>query len=129
MKALALLFAALLVAGCGSQPAAPAAAETEARTPPEAEVSFAKEILPILAQSGVPCHSGQPDAKSAYGLTSYEGVMGAGKDTRPNVVPGNADSSLLYQMLKTGKMPPAGPLAPDKVELVRKWIAQGAKNN
>jgi len=32
-------------------------------------------------------------------------------------------------MLATGKMPPAGPLPGDKVEFVKKWVSQGAKNN
>lgn len=121
MKALALLFAALLIAGCGSQPA-----QTQASNAP---VSFAKDIQPILTQSCMPCHSGSPDSKSPYVLTSYEGVFGNGKDSVANVLPGNADSSLLCQMLKAGTMPKTGPLAPAKVELVSRWVAQGAKNN
>jgi hypothetical protein len=45
------------------------------------------------------------------------------------VIAGKPDSSLLYQKLKTGKMPPAGKLPADQFELVKKWIAQGAKND
>jgi len=126
MKVLALLFAALLIAGCGNQPAAPA---PKAETAAPAEVSFAKDVQPILTQSCMPCHSGGADAKSKYVLTGYEGVMGTGKDSVANVFAGNADSSVLYQMLKICKMPPAGPLPTDKVDLVKKWIDQGAKNN
>jgi len=127
MRPLALLFAALLIAACGSQPAAPETTRTEA--PPVAEASFSKEVLPIFSQSCMPCHSGGADAKSKYVLTGYEGVMGTGKDSVANVFAGKADSSTLYQMLQAGKMPPAGPLDPAKVELVKKWVVQGAKNN
>jgi hypothetical protein len=122
MKALALLFAVLLIAGCGSQPAAPKAETT-------AEVSFAKDIQPMFNRSCMPCHSGGPDAQSKYVVTSYDGVMGTGKDSVPNVCTGNADSSLVCRLLKAGKMPPTGPLSPAQVELVNKWVAQGAKNN
>jgi hypothetical protein len=127
MKALAALFAILLLAGCGGQPAAPAAPKAE--TPATSDVSFAKDIQPIFSQTCMPCHSGGTDAKSKYVLTGHEGVMGTGKDSVANVLPGSADSSLLYQILKTGKMPPAGPLAQAKVDLVGKWVTQGAKNN
>jgi len=121
MKALALLFAALLIAGCGGQPA-----QTQASNGP---VSFAKDIQPMFNQNCMPCHAGSADSKSPYVVTSYAGVMGNGKDSVPNVLPGNADSSLLCQMLKAGTMPKTGPLAPAKVELVTRWVAQGAKNN
>jgi hypothetical protein len=124
MKALALFFAILLVVGCGSQPAAP-----KAETPATSDVSFAKDVQPILAQTCMPCHSVGADAKSKYVLTGYEGVMGTGKDSVANVFAGNPDSSVLYELLQTGKMPPAGPLDPAKVATVQNWINEGAKNN
>jgi hypothetical protein len=121
VKSLGLLFAVLLIAGCGSQPA-----KTQASNGP---VSFAKDIQPMFSQNCMPCHSGSPGCASPYALTSYAGAMGNGKDSVPNVLPGNADSSLLCQMLKSGTMPKTGPLAPAKVELVTGWVTQGAKNN
>lgn len=124
MKALALPFAALLIAGCGSQPAAP-----KAETAAPAEVSFARDVQPILTHSCMPCHSGGADAKSKYVLTTYEGVMGTGKDSVANAFAGNPDSSVIYQLLQAGKMPPAGPLDQAKVAIVQKWINEGAKNN
>jgi mono/diheme cytochrome c family protein len=129
MKSLALLFAALLTAGCGSQPKAPAATQPKPQTDPTAGVSFAEDVQPIFSQNCLPCHSGTPDAKSSYALASYKEAIGPGKDLLPNVVAGNADSSLLYQMVNVCKMPPAGPLGQDQVELVKKWIAEGAKDN
>jgi hypothetical protein len=131
MKALALLFAALLIAGCGSQPAAPATPKTE--TPATADVSFAKDIQPILTQTCMPCHAGGKDARGSYDLTCYSGTMGNGSDSIPNVIPGNADSSTLYLRL-TGavapQMPKARPpLDAGQLTTIKKWIDQGAKNN
>jgi hypothetical protein len=131
IKALALLFAALLIAGCGSQPAAPASAKTE--TPATVEVSFAKDVQPILTQTCMPCHAGGKDAKGSYDVTGYAGVMGNGSDSIPDVIPGNADSSILYLRL-TGTLQPQmpkarPPLNAGQLTTVKKWIDQGAKNN
>jgi len=122
VKALSLLFVVLLIAGCGGGNTAQPQAKTPAQAPVTVEVSFSKDVQPIFAASCMPCHSGSGDAKSKYDLAKYEGIMA-------NVVACNPDSSKLCQMLATGKMPPAGPLPGDKVEFVKKWVSQGAKNN
>ena len=124
MRILTACFMALLLVGCGGgtqQPQAKGQAITD--------VSFSKHLQPIFSVNCMPCHSGGADAPSKYAVTSYEGVMGTGKDSIPNVLPGKPDGSLLCRMLKDGRMPPTGPLDAPKVELVGKWIAQGAKNN
>ena len=128
MKALSLLFAALLIAGCGSQPSAP-----KATTPASGDVSFAKDIHPILTQTCMPCHAGGTAAKGKYDVTGYAGVMGNGLDSIPNVIPGHADSSTLYLRL-TGAVPPLmpkgrPPYSAAQLSTVKKWIDQGAKNN
>lgn len=122
MKYLSVLALALLIAACGGQKTEPAKAPATDSTAVAADVSYSKEIQPIFANSCMPCHSGAADAKSKYDLSKYEGAMA-------KVVAGKADSSLLYVILKDGKMPPAGPLPAATVELVKKWIDQGAKNN
>ena len=131
MKALALLFAALLIVGCGSQPAAPVATKIE--TPATTDASFAKDIQPMLTQTCMPCHAGGKDAKAGYDLTCYSGTMGNGSDSIPNVIPGKTDSSLFYLRL-TGAVPPQmpkgrPPLNADQLTAVRRWIDQGAKDN
>jgi hypothetical protein len=128
MKALALLFAAMLIAGCGSQPAAP-----KSETPANATVSYAKDIQPIFSQTCMPCHAGGKDAKGSYDLTCYSGAMGNGLDSIPNVIAGNADSSTLYRRV-TGTVPPQmpkarPPLNAGQLTAIKKWIDQGAKNN
>jgi hypothetical protein len=75
----------------------------------------------------VSCHS--PEKRGGnYELNSWCGVVGNGADSAPNVVPGNADSSRLYQYL-VKPHPPDAPLDSATVALFRKWIAQGARNN
>ena len=128
MKALALLFAALLIVGCGSQPAAP-----KADPPAASGASFAKDIQPIFTQSCMPCHAGGKDAKASYDLTNHANVTSSGLNSIPNVIPGNADSSLLYRRLTGAVQPqmPKGrpPLNADQLTTIKKWIDQGAKYN
>ena len=81
----------------------------------------------------MPCHVGGTAAKGKYDITSYAGVMGNGSDSIPNVIPGNADSSILYLRL-TGTVPPPmpkgrPPLNAGQLTTIKKWIDQGAKNN
>ena len=131
MRALAVLFVTLLLVGCGSQPA-PAPAP-KAETPATSEVSFAKDIQPILTQTCMPCHAGGKDAKGNYDLTSYAGGTGNGSDSTPNVILGNADSSTLYRRVTGTVMPQMPkerpPLNAVQLTTIKKWIDQGAKNN
>src|SRR6185436_14022034 len=94
---------------------------------PQAEVSFADGILPILSKRCTSCHEGN-GKKGGVDLSSYEQVMGkAGL-----VVPGSPDKSKLYTSV-TGaqpKMPKGngGPLAKAEVDAIAAWIKAGAKN-
>lgn len=123
MRTLAVLFVALLLIGCGggTEPQARAPAPDTTK-PAVVEISFAKDIQSIVTASCLPCHSGAKDAKSKYNWTTYEGVIA-------EVVPGKPDSSKFYQMLSAGTMPPAGKLDAAKLDIVNKWITEGAKNN
>ena len=128
MKTLVVIFVALLLVGCGSQPAA-----TKAETTTTAEVSCAKDIRPMLNLSCMPCHAGGKDAKGSYDLTSHAGIMGSGTDSVANVLPGNADSSTLYRRVSDTiplRMPKGRPpLDAAQLSTIQKWINQGAKNN
>jgi hypothetical protein len=129
----------VLAGGTGEEIAAAAAG-----TKP---VDFAKDVKPIFAQSCVKCH-GAPDPqnprKKAGGglrLDDKAEALKGGKSGKA-IVPGNAKESLLYKLLqgpaKAGDheidaMPKAmrgqafKPLAAVQVEVVKKWIDQGAK--
>ncbi|NPV14059.1 hypothetical protein HPY86_03900 [candidate division WOR-3 bacterium] len=113
-----------------STPAPAATPTVEKSTPPvrpAPEVSFARDVLPILRKLAPDCHTAE-DMAGNYALDSYEAVMAPGTDSVPNVVPGNPEKSLLYIYLQKGH--PFGK-KPDSAQLriIRDWILQGAKNN
>lgn len=102
------------------------------------EVSFKTDIQPILEDHCVSCHrpGGKGVAKSGLDLTSYEKLM-KGTIYGPVVIPGNSEASTFTKLLtgtnKGLKMPmglnAAGTLDRQYILLMRKWVAQGARNN
>jgi hypothetical protein len=106
--------------GCGKAPGA----------------SFAQDVQPILRQACVPCHEpgGEGLVKSGFGVESYESVM-RGTRFGPVIEPGSSVSSTLLRLLEQEADPsldmPRGQhkLAPDRIEVIRAWIDQGAPNN
>ena len=102
------------------------------------EVSFKEDVQPILHDYCVSCHSpgGKGVAKSGLDLTSYEGLMKGTKFGKV-VVPDNSEASTFTNLLtgtnKGLKMPPglnaSGTLDRQYILILRKWVAQGAKNN
>jgi hypothetical protein len=94
-------------------------------------VYFENDIQPLLglfcATSG--CHD-EATAEEGVVLTTYDRVMSTG-----DVRAGQPENSELYDvLLKTDpqeRMPPSprAALSADQIEMVRKWIAQGALNN
>jgi WD40 repeat protein len=89
-----------------------------------ADPSYFRDIRPILQRECQGCH--QPNLKSSnLDLTTYQGLKEGGK--RGTAFP------LLASFL-TGEMKPQmplgqSPLAPEQIELVRSWVAAGAKDD
>ena len=114
-----LVSSALVLAACG-----------------EKEISYKADIQPILQQYCVECHAegGKGYEKSGLLLTSYEGVM---KGTRFGSIikPGDALSSTLIMLVEgradpSIKMPHGKESLPkEKIELLKQWVKQWAKNN
>ena len=107
----------------------------------EAEISFARDIRPILSNNCFMCHGpdeaerkGGPAGSGGLRLDTAEGAaMDLGGGTR-SVVPGRPDLSDLIARVTTAEaddvMPPAKSgkkLTPAEVELLSKWIAQGGR--
>jgi hypothetical protein len=94
-------------------------------------VDFAKQIRPIFAESCYKCHAGDKH-KGGLQLDSAAAILKGGKDD-PAVVPGDTSKSDLYARIVAEKdsderMPPKGDMLPKaKTDLVKQWIAQGAK--
>jgi len=107
----------------------------EPKTPASsAEISYYKQIRPILQQHCQGCH--QPaKAQGSYIMTSHTALMKTGDSELPPVVPGQPDkSNLLKQLLPQNDKPAAmprgkDPLPPVQTDLIAKWIAQGAKDD
>jgi mono/diheme cytochrome c family protein len=98
------------------------------------QVSYAKHIRPIFQQHCQGCH--QPaKAEGGYVMTSYADLFKKGDHDEPGVVPGNPDKSHVVAQIipQKGKPPemPRGkdPLTDYQVTLIKKWIAQGAKDD
>jgi hypothetical protein len=100
-----------------------------------ADVSFNRDVRPILTENCYNCHG--PDASSRKANLRLDG---ADYSTRPAksgavaVVPGKPDESELVKRIFTtdhdDQMPPAEThrvLSPEQKETLRRWIEQGAK--
>ena len=101
------------------------------------EISYKKDIFPIFNDYCLNCHKpgGKGYKKSGLDLRTYKSLM---KGTKFGAVvkPGDSYTSILVQVVE-GRVHPSirmpygisGGLAKDKIELLRKWVQQGAKEN
>ena len=95
------------------------------------QVSFSRDIRPILNQNCVPCHGGVRQ-KNGVSFIFREEALGVGKSGRRTIVPGKPDASeLIARVTATdpeARMPYHGPpLPPQQIALLRQWIKEGAK--
>lgn len=94
--------------------------------------SFSADVKPILDKRCATCHSRR--IKGGYSVADYDKVMNSG-DNAPVIIPGDAAGSILAQMLRGietpagGQMPPGRPLREEQIQLIERWINQGAQNN
>ena len=104
-----------------------------AETPATDAVSFDKQVRLILQANCQGCH--QPaKAGGQYVMTDFGKLVKGGESGSAAVVPGNPEASSLLQQItpKDGKaeMPKGkAPLTATEIEIVKKWIAQGAKDD
>jgi hypothetical protein len=101
------------------------------------DISYREQIQPILNQHCVACHNvDQPSGKIV--LVSYDSLMHARTKAKVLLVtPGDPKVSRLYILSATDQphfqMPPDTSsfkrVSNDDLELIWKWIWQGAKNN
>ncbi len=97
-------------------------------TPEPEDVSYSNDIIPLWSQC-VGCHKGTtpPDLRDDDTHSSYTSLLDG------YVVPNDADSSILYKSLINADgvslMPPGNKWPQAKIDLVKAWINEGAKNN
>jgi hypothetical protein len=111
----------------------------------EGDVSFSEDIQPILEASCIQCHDNQAEGELVSGLSlkTYDDLL-QGTQYGKVVVPGSAMSSALYLTVagKTApeiRMPPHNEesfatgkgemLSARQIELIERWINEGAPNN
>lgn len=88
------------------------------------KVDFDRAIAPLLAANCLECHYGA-EPKGGLDLSRRE-LAREGGDSGSPIHPGRPDESLLWQYVRDGKMPPKRRMRAAEMELLRKWIAQGA---
>ncbi|MDR2857020.1 MAG: hypothetical protein LBV50_04140 [Novosphingobium sp.] len=128
----AALFAAMTTALYGAGNASPA-------NPP---VTYTRDIAPIFGRTCATCHmmgteAGRISLVPGRAIASTVNVASAGAPAFKRIVPGKPDQSYLIMKLEgthiarggTGARMPfnAPPLPPEKIGLIRRWIADGAK--
>src|SRR5215475_10132166 len=90
-----------------------------------AKIEFERDVLPILRQNCVSCH-GPAQQMNGLRLDRKSSVLSFRR-----VVPGGIQNSFLYKRLLGSseygpQMPPTGSLRPEQIEIIKKWIEQGA---
>jgi len=97
----------------------------------ERAIDFNRDIRPILSDNCFTCHG--PDEKQRKAQLRFDTREGAFAK-QGVIVPGNAARSRLYQRISARqpelRMPPpesGHALTLDQIELIRRWIDQGAK--
>ena len=95
-------------------------------------VSYESDVKPILREHCLKCH-GDDVHKADLNLQSYTGTLKGGSGGEV-VVASRASASVLYQAIAregdAAPMPPSRPkIADAQVAVVRKWIAEGLREN
>lgn len=94
------------------------------------KIDFAKSIKPVLEKRCVECHS-EKKTKGELRLDTRELALKGG-DSGNAIVAGKADESLMVKRISLPDghddiMPPKGdPLSKAEIELIKKWINEGA---
>jgi hypothetical protein len=104
----------------------------------EQTISYRQDVYPILATNCLECH--RPPAGTGYvqtrlNLETYQSLM-KGTVYGPVIVPGNSRQSILNRLVEgragaSLRMPHQRdqPLTAHEIEILRRWIDQGAPDN
>ena len=101
-------------------------AETTPKDEPKASgVSFTKQIAPLLVGRCNNCHI--RNTRGGFSMATFASLM-KGSEGGTVFTPGKGQGSRLVEVLQSGDMPRGGaPLKPEEIELIAKWIDEGAK--
>ncbi len=99
------------------------------------KVRFDRDIRPILSKHCFHCHGPDHESREAdLRLDTKEGLFAKLADDHLAVVSDKPEESGLYERVSTDdaslKMPPVDggkPLSPEQIDLLKRWIAEGAE--
>ena len=102
-------------------------------------IDFTKHVLPIMEDRCLSCHNSPYEKngrtihpKAGLSLDTFENVMKGNLDNSV-VEAGNLIDSYLYEVVTLDEdddmfMPPkGGPLSPEQIDVLKRWIEEGAK--
>jgi mono/diheme cytochrome c family protein len=114
----------------GAKPAPVDQAETS-NPPAASKIDFGRDIQPIFTKRCFACHG--PDAfEGGLQLHKRERALAELDSGERAIVPGNTEASAIVERIAADdpdyRMPPKGKaLEKDQIELIRRWIAEGAE--
>ena len=92
-----------------------------------ARVDFVRDVQPILSERCISCH-GPSRQENGYRLDRRSGAFSG--VVRPNINRGSSDSSPMFHRVagtqRGQQMPPTGPLPAEQIDLLKRWIDEGA---
>lgn len=96
--------------------------------PESKKIIFSENIRPIFEKNCLSCHNRRSFFFGGLRLNSLDWIQKGGH-SGPAIVASRPGESLLYQFIKSGRMPPVGnkPLNQQEIQLIEEWIRQGAK--
>ena len=93
-----------------------------------AKVDFKRDVQPILNQSCIGCH-GPTQQMNGFRLDRRSDALRGGTISKP-VLPGDSARSEMYVRLVSErfgpKMPPTGALPAAQIDIIKRWIEEGA---
>ena len=126
----------------GQDPSVALAAEKVSVLPgPDEAIDFKQHVLPIMEERCFSCHNAPYDKngrtihpKAGLRLDTYEWVMKGNLDNTV-VEAGNLADSYLHEVVTLDEeddmfMPPkGGPLSAEQIDVIKRWIEEGAKES
>ena len=92
------------------------------------QVDYESQIQTIFNNNCTSCHQNGGAYQNGLDLTSYDNLMAGDSENGPVIIPGDHASSLLWQKVNSGVMPPGNneDLNSDEIDLIAAWIDEGA---
>lgn len=96
----------------------------------EKPLDFARHVQPILAAKCMKCH-GPGEGKSGLAFDTRDRALAIAESGAAAIIPGKPDESEVIHRISTNdestRMPPEGkPLTESEVNILKRWIAEGA---